>query len=345
MKKIYITLLLTLSLLGSQAQDVHYTQFYNSPLTLNPALTGLFNGQWRVGVHYRNQWFSAVNNGFFNSPYQTPSIFADAPFFLKNKDAIGVGLVLLYDAAGAGTISTFTAQVSGSYIKRLGPGGKHQLSAGFQVGFTQTKLNSGDAHFANQYQGNEYNPAITSGVGMLPNVNWVNLNVGLLYYGKITSKTSVYAGAAFFNTTTPKYNLTDQTKKDLYFRWNVQAGFDVGIGKRFHLLPSALFMRQNTANQLNIGLGFGYDITQTANLTLGIYTRANDIASSDRQIDAAILYAGFEVKHFKLGVSYDFTVSKLKAAGNGVGGLEISMIYIGLPRNYDVKQIMFCPRF
>ena len=345
MKKIYITLLLLLSLLSSQAQDIHYTQFYNSPLTLNPALTGLFNGQWRVGAHYRNQWFSAVNNGFFNSPYQTPSIFVDAPFFLKNHDAIGAGLMLFYDAAGAGTISTFTAQVSGDYIKRLGPGGKHQLSAGFQIGFTQTKLSTGDAQFANQYQGNEFNANIASGVGMIPGIYYLNFNAGLLYYGKITSKTSVYLGGAFFNTTTPKYNLTTQAKKDLFFRWNIQAGFDIGIGKRFHILPSGLFMRQSTANQLNTGLGFGYDITQRASVTLGLYNRVNDLTSSDRQFDAVIVYAGFEVKNFKLGASYDFTLSKLKAAGSGVGGLEISMIYIGLPKNYDVKQIMFCPRF
>lgn len=346
MKKLYLAFIVALTSLAVQAQDVHYTQFYNSPLTLNPALTGVTPGAWRVGVHYRNQWFSGVNNGFFSSPYQTPSIFGDAPIYLKNKDAIGVGAMVLYDNAGAGTITTITAQVSGAYIKKLGAGGKHQISAGFQFGFTQVKLNVADAHFTSQYQGNEYNAAISSNVGLEPNRNYFGLNAGLLYYGRITQKTSVYVGGAFFNTTTPKYNLsTGQAKKDLYFRWNVEAGFDIGIGKRFHIIPSGIFMRQSSSDQLNTGLAFGYDITQRANVTLGVYNRVNDLTSNNRQVDAAILYAGFEVKGFRLGASYDFTVSKFSEAGTGTGGFELSMMYVGLGKTYDVKQILFCPRF
>ena len=51
------------------------------------------------------------------------------------------------------------------------------------------------------------------------------------------------------------------------------------------------------------------------------------------------------VKGFKVGTSYDFTMSKFKAAGPGTGGLEISLIYVGRPKNTDLRNIMFCPRF
>jgi type IX secretion system PorP/SprF family membrane protein len=344
MKKIYLVAILALTILTAGAQDIHYTQFYNSPLTTNPALTGVVPGAYRVSLIYRNQWFSGVNNGFFNSPYQTPSVSFDMPIVLKNKDAIGVGAVLLYDAAGAGSISTFTGQVSASYIKHLGT--NHQLSAGFQVGFTQVKLNTSDAHFASQYQGNDYNPNIASGIGLQPNRNYVNLNFGLLYYGKLTSKISLYAGGSIFNTTTPKDNLTtDQSKKDLSIRGNINAGMDFTIGRRFHILPSALWMRQSNQNQLNTGLGFGYDVNMRTNITLGIYNRVNDVLNADHQVDAAILYAGFQIKGFKLGASYDFTVSQFSQAGGGTGGLEISLTYIGLPKIYSLKEIMFCPRF
>ena len=343
MKKFYISLLFSLTVLAATAQDIHYTQFYNTPLTTNPALTGVFNGQYRIGAIYRNQWFSAVNSGFFNSPYQTPSISFDMPFILKNGDAVGVGAFVLYDEAGAGSISTFTGQISGSYIKHIGA--KHQISAGVQVGFTQTKLSAADQKFASQYQNNEFTNA-SSGVSLLPNVNYVNLNVGLLYFGKLTNTISLYLGGTIFNTAVPKVNLVaDQNKETLELRGNVSGGMDFTLGRRYHILPSVLWMRQSTANELNTGLGFGYDINLRTSITLGIYNRVNDLVDAYRHADAAILYAGFQVKGFKLGVSYDFTVSSLSNGNSGTGGLELSLMYIGLPKIFDERKMMFCPRF
>ena len=344
MKKFYSTFIIALILISATGQDIHYTQFFNTPLTTNPALTGVVPGAYRITAIYRNQWFSGVNNGFFNSPYQTPAISFDMPIHLKNNDNIGVGAFILYDAAGAGSIKTFTGQVSASYIKHFGS--RHQLSAGFQVGFTQTRFSGTEAQFASQYQGNEFNANLSSGVNLIPNVNYANFNAGLLYYGKITDKISLYAGGALFNATVPKYNLVlSQEKKTLQIRGSINAGMDFKLGRRYHILPSAYWMRQSTSNQLNTGIGFGYDFTSRSNLTLGFYNRVNEITSADRQADAMIAYAGFQIRSFKLGASYDFTVSKLKAAGPAVGGLEISLIYIGKPVNFDYVKMMFSPRF
>lgn len=343
MKQTLLTLTILFSVLVS-AQDTHYSQFYNSPLTLNPALTGLTKGALRFGAIYRNQWFSGVNNGFFNSPYQTPSVFIDAPIRVKN-DAIGVGGLFLYDRAGAGSFSTFQGQVSLSYIKSLGRNGNHQISAGFQVGYTQTRLNQQDLRLTSQFDNNNQFTASPVNFALSPNIGYVNLNVGLLYYGKMTDAISMYIGGAFFNATGMKYNLASgNDKRELYFRGNGQAGFDFRFGK-FHLLPSALFMQQAKADQLNTGLGFGYDFTEDANMTLGIYNRANNISNKYRQLDAIIPYAGFEVKGFKLGLSYDFTLSRFKEAGNTNGALELSLMYIIMPKRSDINRVMFCPRF
>ena len=346
MKKFYITLLVSLTFLAASAQDIHYTQFYNSPLTLNPALTGLISGQYRISAIYRNQWFSAVHNGFFNSPYQTPSIAFDMPITIKNKDVIGVGAFILYDDAGAGSIATFTGQVSASYIKHLGPNGRHQLSAGFQLGFTQTKLSAADAKFASQYANNDFNANLSSGVSLIPNVTYVNLNVGLLYYGKLTDKIAIDLGGTIFNTTVPKLNMVaDQNKQTLSLRGNITGGLDFTIGKRYHILPSVLWMRQSNDNELNTGVGFGYDINMRTNLTLGIYNRVNDVIDAYHQADAVIGYAAFQIKGFKVAASYDFTVSKLSSGNPGTGGLEISLTYIGFPKIFDERQMLFCPRF
>ena len=348
MKKLYFSLLACFTIWAAGAQDIHYTQFYNSPLTTNPALTGLFNGSYRVGAIYRNQWLAGVgNSSFFNSPFQTPSISFDMPFILKNDDAIGAGIMVLYDNAGAGSISTFTAQASGAYIKHLGKGGRHQISAGFQIGFTQIRLSSADQHFANQYTANAYDQNLASGVGMVPNVNYVNLNVGLLYYGKLTDKISLYAGGTIFNTTVPKVNLvSSQSKQTLYMRGNICGGMDFTIAKKYHILPSVMWQRQSVNNELNSGLGFGYDVNKRTNVTLGIFNRVNDLINSYRQADAVIAYAAFQMNGAKLGVSYDFTVSKFGDSNvAGTGGLEISFIYTGIITRLREKEVIFCPRF
>lgn len=348
MKKVLI-IFSVFSVLVLNAQDTHFSQFYNSPLTLNPALTGLTKGTARFGAIYRNQWFSGVDNGFANSPFQTASAFVDAPINLKanavRNDAVGVGAFFLYDRSGAGSFSTFQGQASGSYIKGLGRDGNHQLSVGVQVGYTQTRLVQTDLRFTSQFDNNNQYTGNPAAFVLKPNVGYVNLNIGLLYYGKHTENLSMYVGGAFFNATASKYNIeANNSKQELYFRGNAQLGLDVSFGK-FHILPSALFMQQAKADQLNTGLGLGYDFKEDITMTLGVYNRANNITNKYHQLDAIIPYAGFEVKRFKLGVSYDVTVSKFKDAGNVNGALEISMIYVFIGKVYTENRMLFNPRF
>ena len=49
-------------------QDPHFSQFFEAPLLRNPSLAGIFTGDIRFQMVYRNQWQSITN------PYQTGSI-------------------------------------------------------------------------------------------------------------------------------------------------------------------------------------------------------------------------------------------------------------------------------
>lgn len=84
-------ILLVVGLLGymvPKAQDIHFTMFDLSPLTLNPGLIGDFNGTFRVTGNYRIQWPTIAK-------YQTPSIGIDAPLLKGFRKMIGLVLVLL----------------------------------------------------------------------------------------------------------------------------------------------------------------------------------------------------------------------------------------------------------
>jgi type IX secretion system PorP/SprF family membrane protein len=345
MKKVYplvIGLTITMSLF---AQDIHYSQFFNAPLLLNPALTGFTPGPYRVGINYRNQWFTAAGGGFGSSPYMTTAVSGDVPIKVKD-DVVGVGLFLANDQAGANTFSTIMACASVSYIKTLGKKKNHHLSAGFQLGVTNTSINSSGFQFASQFQDNIFSSGLSSNENIgKTHVTYPNINAGLLWYGRLTDVVSLYAGGALFNLYQPKYDILTGDNNNLYLRWNVNAGADITINKKYHLLPMLMYMRQGVDNEMNTGLGFGIDFNEDMNFTIGLYNRINTMASGGANGDAIIPYAAFEIKGFKLGLSYDATISQLKSAGSAIGAIELSLTYTGKRKNYNYKSALICPRF
>ena len=127
MKKIiFISFLFFLADKKLLAQDIHYSQFFTSPISLNPAKTGLFNGDWRVGANYKNQWNSIP------VPYNTGSVFCDISRGKKRGDFIkkyGLGLFIAQDVAGDGNLSTTKIQLSAAYHQVLDYDEKYFLSA------------------------------------------------------------------------------------------------------------------------------------------------------------------------------------------------------------------------
>ncbi len=351
MKKLYSLLLASVLCSLVFAQDIHYSQFYNAPLITNPALTGFTPGVARIGVNYRNQWFTGATGNSFGKPaFMTSAVSLDMPVAFKS-DAFGVGLFIASDQSGANTFSTVIAQASLSYIKTLGKNKNHRLSAGFQIGFTHETIKSANFQFANQFdQTSQFNSSTSSNENIgKSKTGYLNLNFGLLWYGKLAEKVSMYTGASFYNVTSPKNDIVANQKHDLYWRLSLQTGLDFKIGNRYHVLPSILFMKQGVSNQLNTGLGFGVDLTYDMAITIGLYNRINPHGkingTSGTNADAIIPYAGFDVKGFKIAVSYDATLSKLKDAGKGVGALEIMLGYTIKRRDYNFKNSLVCPRF
>ena len=345
MKKIYTLILSFIIASSTFAQDIHYSQFFNAPMLLNPALTGFTPGAYRVGVNYRNQWFSATGGGFGASPYMTTAIGGDVPIKVK-EDVVGVGLFLANDQAGANTFSTIMVCASASYIKTLGKKKNHHLSAGFQLGITNTSINSSGFQFASQFQDNIFTSSLPTNENIgKTHVLYPNINAGLLWYGKISNGLGLYAGGSLFNLYQPKYDILTGDNSTLYLRWNLHGGADITIAQKYHLLPALMFMRQGVDNQLNTGLGFGIDFSDDVNLTLGLYNRINTLKSGGANGDAIIPYLAVELKGFKLGVSYDATLSQLKSAGSAIGALEFSLSYTGKRKNYNYKSALICPRF
>src|SRR5580698_2033082 len=118
------------------AQDIHYSQFYASPLTLNPALTGVNDCNYRVGLMYRNQWSSISST----SAYVTPSVSFDINNLaakLIRKGVASAGILILNDKAGDGVLTNLSVLGSIAYLRALDAQKKMNISLGLQFGFVQ----------------------------------------------------------------------------------------------------------------------------------------------------------------------------------------------------------------
>src|SRR6266576_5713401 len=143
------------------AQDIHYSQFYASPLTLNPALTGVNECNYRANAMYRNQWHSGTDN-----PYTTPSISFDINNVLQRiikKGTFSLGGLLLDDKAGDGDLQNLSIMGSAAYQRPLDASRKLNGSFGLQFGYVQKSLKFDQLTWETQFDGQQFDPNINAG--------------------------------------------------------------------------------------------------------------------------------------------------------------------------------------
>src|SRR5579872_3711861 len=125
-----------LALLQGHAQDLHFSQWFNSPLTTNPANTGFIpDADFRLGANYRDQWSPVMA-----VPYRTMSIWGDAQVFRNRIENgwMGIGGVILRDDAGSGTLTSTEAYGSVAYHQMVGY--SSLITAGFNAGFINKRI-------------------------------------------------------------------------------------------------------------------------------------------------------------------------------------------------------------
>ncbi len=320
-----------------KAQDPHFTQFFASPLTLNPAFTGYFSGDLRLAGNYRSQWRSIA------SPYITGTLSADFGI-LKNKisytDTWGVGILALYDKTGGGALNSNYVALSTAYHKGLDMEGNHTLGLGVQAAFVNKRVDQSKLIFEQQIGDNGYDPSLPSGENITNvSISYMDYNVGLLYSGLVGESSNIYAGVSYYHFTQPTETFMNNDNNRLSYRYTVHGGgsFPVNGSNRIHF--SAHYMRQNQATETTFGAAYGFLLNDMPDAPTTFY-----IGSWYRLKDAINPYVGMEFGSFKVGLSYDLNVSTLKPASNYRGGMEISVIYI-TTKNDKSKYKTLCPKF
>jgi type IX secretion system PorP/SprF family membrane protein len=342
MKKLLFTLLLFVVLAGvSAAQDPHFSQFFASPLTMNPALTGKFDGVIRVAGNYRNQWPEIYH------AYETKTISFDAGI-LKDRipeiDQFGVGVLGYTDRASEGVLVSNAAGLSIAYHKGLDENGYHQIGAGFQTVYMNKRLDVTKVYFEDELTPTGFVPGTTGEFfsNKQINVSYVDVNAGIFYNGSTNGYNNFYLGASMYHINRPK----EAFQGGIYVltpRVTFQGGGKVPSGSYNYIHFSGNYSYQSNATNINFGGAYALNLNNgdeenPTNLYLGAWARLNNVN------DAVIPYLGIEFRSLHIGYSYDVNISPLKKASNSVGGHEISLIYIKKPVDPNAKKLN-CPKF
>lgn len=333
---------LALTVQTVQAQDIHFTQFNAAPLTVNPAFTGNFNGQWRAAAIYRNQWASVT------TPFVTYGASFDMAVVhdLTVDDYLAVGGQLFNDKAGDGNLSNFSGLLSVAYHKFLGGGNEPNkaLSVGFQGGYTNKSIDVSKLYFGDEFQNGQFNPGF--GNESLNNkVSYFTVNAGISWSHAVSDNFSYTVGVGANNLNQPQESFEKKQNSEvgLGIRYTGQAGAIWYLNEKFSLRPAFLYQTQATANEFIAGNEFNMIVGNpefrqfATNVFVGGWYRTGD---------AVMVTAGVEFKQLRIGVSYDYNTSALKTASNGNGGFEISLRYIAPnPLDFARRLIYPCARF
>ena len=342
-KTIHIFILLFFLRNMVSAQDPSFSQFFASPLSLNPALTGNFNGDLRVDGNYRNQWPS-VNKAFITS-----TLSVDLPILknsLKEGDRWGIGIMAMNDKTADGILTSNYISLSTAYHKVIDENGLHRISVGFQGTYAGKILDGPRLHFLDGLQlDGTWLPSSTEPVNLqVVNSKYFDMNAGFLYNGTLNGNNEVYAGISLYHITHPRESFLGVNNISVPTRLTIHAGgYFPTTNPDLTLYVSALYNRQATASELVLGGALeiiaSTDERNPVNLYIGAWTRVNNVS------DAFIPYVGIDYGNFNIGMTYDANISAFKAASHGVGGMEISMIYTLKKVDHKAEDKVQCPLF
>ncbi|OFY23710.1 MAG: hypothetical protein A2W98_09745 [Bacteroidetes bacterium GWF2_33_38] len=319
-------------------QDIHFSQFYASPLTLTPANTGNYDGDWRIMNNYRRQW------GSFSSPpipYTTISFGIDKSLYLR-KDKLSFGFLILNDESSTAELAINKIFGSIAFHKILG---NHSFNIGIQGGFVMKSVLPENLTFPNQFDNTTgyFNSDLSSGETTVgEQISYMDLNAGISWSGKLGNFVPD-VGISLFHINQPKESFLDKDNK-LSMRKVIHAGGKYYIQSRYFIYPNFLLMEHSKASDMLVGSNFGYilpsEVSKVKNIFMGVYFRDG----ISRNPDSFIGVVGANLFNVDLGISYDFNVSDLKVATNYKGGFEISLIYT-VPSTKLTKITIPCDRF
>lgn len=325
---------------GAHAQDIHFSQFFEAPLLRNPSLAGIYDGDIRVQLVYRDQWKNITPASFrtasFNSEYKMP--------IGKGDDFFTIGGQILYDKAGSAGLATTHLLPVLNYHKSLSNSHPIYLSLGFMGGYVQKRIDYSRVTTGNQYVNGGPNPNMPTGeVYVNPVLHYWDGSVGMSIntsFGHALQH-SVFLGAAYHHLNRPKASFYKDAAVELYPKYVFSAGIRFTADEFNSVTFQSDVFMQGPAREV---LGGGWvthilgDFPEDPEYTIhgGLFTRLGDAVIPMIKIDKGA---------FSMTLTYDINISALKTASQFRGGTELGLSYKQFIERNSSRDKVLCPRF
>ncbi len=351
-----VTVVIALLLFTShlRSQDIHFTLFDMMPLVFNPAETGAFYGTYRISAIYRDQWIAISG---VPDEFKTPALTVDLPIIkgFRDQDWVGVGLMFYSDKAGELGLTTGSFKLSAAYHLGLNKKGTTVISFGYQFGSVGRRISNKGLEKL-RLESNGFDPTMPNGDPILSNVEELKTSyqdhVGGVFFKSQVNKVNVLEiGFSVGNIGNPNTSLfgsgapqdstvAPQPRAESPMRFIGSASYRALVNKNFAIKPIFFMQTLGKASEIVVQVIGEYRINTEKQMVL----RAG---MGYRFADALQLIVGMDFKDkLKVTLGYDINLSKLSAASNGIGGFELSAVYIGkIYKKPDPEPILFCPRF
>lgn len=335
MRTFLLVVILAAGALLVRGQDPSYSQFFSSPLNVNPALTARINSNWRAIANLRDQWIGPA------SPYASGTISYDTRAlekYMSETSVFGVGGMLMYNHSMRGIHKAAFASLNVSYnILLASYDAEHRMGIGIGGIYGNKSVDFSRLYFAEQFIGTGFDQNLPTNEPALSAMKpYLSSTVGVLY-SYTTDISNIDIGGSVYHINRPKQTFVEDKNQVLAARYVGHANFETYLNDVFLLNANGIYQRQSKTNYFSVGAALGYYLTDDyfskndVLINLGLWYWSNN---------AIVPYFGFSYSNLQVGLSYDITVSKLRQADPRPKTFEISIILRGDKKN---EGVIWCP--
>lgn len=328
MKHTALSILFLVHAIMCSAQDIHFSQQWNTPLRQNPALTGFFDGQHRGLIAYRRQWASVA------SPYRTMGFSYDSRIGEEKWDrgSLGIGTWIMRDAAGDLNLATTNAQLLISSMLAIDK--RQTLSFGLSAGYTSTSIDPTGMRWEDPTGSSAAGGGISGPAQVnLDTYGYVDISAGVAYAYSIGNSTlssndneQVLVGVSVSHLNRPYLEMGTDPNDRIHPRLTAHGMAAVGFkNKRTSLIPSFEAALQGPSREITAGALCRTHLSEASRYTRIRREKSWMAGGYVRLGDAVIPAFGFELNTLRVFYSYDINVSRLRPASRWRGGSEISL--------------------
>jgi type IX secretion system PorP/SprF family membrane protein len=330
----------TLPVTKTEAQDIHFSQLFETPLLRNPALAGIFSGDLRIQSVYRSQWNSVTD------AYKTASANIEYKLPMgESNDYITLGGQFLYDRAGTAVLTSTHILPAFNYHKSLSTDRNMYISMGLMGGYVQRSVDQTKMTTNSQFNGSAYDASLATGE-TFPKASYAYFDgsAGISFNSQMgeNEDNNIFIGLAYHHFNKAK-NITFYSSSNLENtpKWVGSAGLRMNMTEYSYFTIEGDYTKQGVNTEVVGGVIYSLKLDAPEDpkylIHAGTYIRFKD---------ALIPVVKVESKPISVAVSYDVNISGLKKVSTGRGGFEISLTYQKfLDRFNSSKNATRCPKF